>query len=102
MDIYIVACQRGGVSNKPPGLQTATRHGARDPLVRSQLDKTLHGLTHIKHLNIANLVIATYKKNKKNGPYIRDVLLRQGEPGTSQYIHSEYFICRCRPLPIGW
>ncbi len=25
--IYIVACQRGGVSNKPPGLQAATRHG---------------------------------------------------------------------------
>ncbi len=36
--IDIVACQRGGVSNKPPGLQTATRHGARDPLVRSQVD----------------------------------------------------------------
>ena len=30
----IVACQRGGVSNKPPGLRAATRHGARDPLVR--------------------------------------------------------------------
>ncbi len=39
----IVACQRGGVSNKPPGLQAATIHGARDP----------------------NLVIATYKKFKK-------------------------------------
>ena len=30
--IYIVACQQSGVSNKPSGLQTATRHGARDPL----------------------------------------------------------------------
>ena len=24
---YIVACQRGGVSHKPPWLQAATRHG---------------------------------------------------------------------------
>ena len=29
--LYIVTCQRGGVSNKPPGLQAATRHEARDP-----------------------------------------------------------------------
>ncbi len=29
--VYIVPCQRGGVSNEPPGLQTATRHRARDP-----------------------------------------------------------------------
>ncbi len=36
--LYIDACQRGGVSNKPPGLQAVTRHGARDPLVRSQVD----------------------------------------------------------------
>ncbi len=60
----IVTCQRGGVSNKPPGLQAATRHGARDPLVR-QLPKNL---------------------KKKNGPYIGPVLLRQGEPGTSHFI----------------
>ncbi len=34
--------------------------------------------------------IATYKKfKKKNGPYIRPVLLRQGEPGTSHYV----FVC---------
>ena len=32
--IYIVMCQRGGVSNEPPWLQAATRHGARDPSVR--------------------------------------------------------------------
>ena len=49
INVYIVACQRGGVSNKPPGLQTATRHGARDPLVRSQVDLT------------PSSVIATYK-----------------------------------------
>ncbi len=30
----IVTIQWGGVSNKPPGLQAATRHGASDPLVR--------------------------------------------------------------------
>ncbi len=36
--IYIVACQRGGVSNKP---LAATRHGARDPLVRPQVDQKL-------------------------------------------------------------
>ncbi len=35
----IVACQRGGVSNEPPGLRAATRHRARDPLVRSQVDE---------------------------------------------------------------
>ncbi len=66
MDLDIVMCQRGGVSNKPPGLQAATRHGARDPLVRSQVD----------YLKI----------KKENGPYTGPVLLRQGEPGTSQYI----------------
>ena len=33
-DKYIVACQQGGVSNKPPG----QRHGARDPLVRPQIN----------------------------------------------------------------
>ncbi len=60
---HIVTCQQGGVSNKPPGPQAATRHGARDPLVRS-LPKNL---------------------KKKNGPYTGSVLLRQGEPGTSQY-----------------
>ena len=62
----IVACQRGGVSNKPPGLQTATIHRARDPLVRSQVD----GLAHVKYLYITILVIATYKNFKKNGLYI--------------------------------
>ncbi len=47
---WIVACQRGGVSNKPPGLQAAT-----------------------------NLVIATYKNlKKKNGPYIRPVFTKTG------------------------
>ena len=27
-----------GSPNKPPGLRAATRHGARDPLVRSHVD----------------------------------------------------------------
>ena len=34
LNIYTVTCQRGGVSNEPPWLQAATRHGASDPLVR--------------------------------------------------------------------
>ena len=36
----ILSCAGGGdgISNKPHGLQAATRHGARDPLVRSQVD----------------------------------------------------------------
>ncbi len=61
---YIVACQRGGVFNKLPWLQAATKHGARDPLVRY-----------------------------KYGPITGPVLLRQGEPGTSQYTytHSKYY-----------
>ncbi len=37
--VYLVACQRGGVSNEPPG--AATRHG--DPLVRPQVDQTYKG-----------------------------------------------------------
>ncbi len=37
-----------------------------------------------------NLVIATYKHfKKKNGPYTRPVLLRQGEPGMSQYYDTK-------------
>ena len=55
---YIVTCQRGGVSNKPPGLQAATRHGASDHLVRSQVD-------YVKYLDRANLVITTRKLKKK-------------------------------------
>ncbi len=42
--IYIVACQQGGVSNKPPGLQTATRHGSFGPFTGG-----------------TSLVLATYK-----------------------------------------
>ncbi len=64
---YIVACQQGGVSNKPPGLRAAIRHGARDPL-----GPYTGGL-------------ARNFKKKKSRPYIIGVLLRQGEPGTSHY-----------------
>ncbi len=46
-----------------------------------------NGLTHVKHLNITSLVIAIYKKLKKETDRTLDpFLLRQGEPGTSQYI----------------
>ena len=55
---YIVVCQRGGVSKKPPGLQAAARHGP--------------GILKIE----------------KYGPTTGPVLLRQGEPGTSQYVVS--------------
>ncbi len=34
----IVMCQGVGSPNKPPWPQAATRHGTRDPLVRSQMD----------------------------------------------------------------
>ena len=37
-DNYIVTCQPDGVSSKPPRLQAATRHGARNPLFHSQVD----------------------------------------------------------------
>ncbi len=60
-----MACQRGGVSDEPPWLRTATRNGSRDPF------GPLTG--GWKPLKI-----------KKDGPF----LLRQGEPGTSQYRHT--------------
>ncbi len=42
--VYILsrAIEVGSPSNHP-GLQAATRHGVRDPLVRSQVDKTYVG-----------------------------------------------------------
>ena len=59
---------RSGLPYKPPGLQAATRHGARDPLG-----------TFTGGRNITNLVLATYKKLKKrNGPYIRPVFTKTG------------------------
>ncbi len=63
--IYCHVPARWGL-HKPPWLRTATRHGPRDPLVRC--------------LGISK------KKKKKDGPYTGPVLLRQGEPGTSQYM----------------
>ncbi len=50
--------------------RAVTRHGARDPLVRPQVDN---------HLG------KNFKK-KRTAHLIRLFLLRQGEPGTSQYI----------------
>ena len=66
---YIVTCQRGGVSNKPPWLQAATRH---------------------EYLDKVNLM--TNYQNWKHGPTVGPVLLRQGEPGTSQYIFPKLSI----------
>ena len=76
--VDIVTRQWGGVSN-PPGLQAATRHGARDPLVRSQVD--------VRYLNRANLMILPKIFKERNEPYTGPVLLRQGEPGPSQYVY---------------
>ena len=64
---YIVTCQRDGVSKEPPWLQAATRHVASDPLVRLPSDNC--------------------QKLKKKRLYTGPVLLRQEEPGTSQYIY---------------
>ncbi len=40
--------------------------------------------TNAKYLDRAKLV-TNYQNLKKDGPYTGPVLLRQGEPGTSQY-----------------
>ncbi len=40
--LHIVACQRGGVSNKPPRLRAATRHGARGPEILKEKERTVH------------------------------------------------------------
>ena len=39
----IVTCQRVGVSNQPPWLRAATRHGASDPLVHLWTDQRIPG-----------------------------------------------------------
>ncbi len=64
-NIYIVACRQGMVSNKPPGFQTVTRHGARDPLVP---------------FTLFFLVSSPPPLRISNG-----LALRKDEPGTSQY-----------------
>ncbi len=63
-NLYIAACQRGGVSNKTtraPGSDKTQGQGSFGPLITIQNFK------------------------KKNGPCTGPVLLRQGEPGTSKY-----------------
>ncbi len=57
-----------GSPTNHPGLQAATRHGARDPLVR--------------YLDKVNLLTLPKNLKKKNGPYTGPVILRQGEPVT--------------------
>ena len=73
---YIVACQQGGVSNKPSSLRTVTTHGPRILWSVNRWTKP-----DAKYLDRANLV----PKFEKDGPYTGPVLLIQGEPGTSQY-----------------
>ncbi len=79
---YIVACQRGRVSNEPP--RAATRHGARDHLVRPQVDQT-YTSKPLKISNLGNHLDTNFKRTNRtpDSPYF---LLRQGEPGTSQYL----------------
>ncbi len=70
--IYCRVPARWGLQQTHPGLRAATRQGVRDPLVHSQVDY---------------LAITTYKKFKKRKRTVHLIrfLLRQGEPGTSQY-----------------
>ncbi len=60
LDIYIVACQQGRVSNEPPWLRAATRHRARDPLGPltggRYLTPTGEHSKYAKYLNGANPV----------------------------------------------
>ena len=62
--LYIVTCQRGGVSNRPA-------------LGSGQRQDTGSGI----------LPIQNFFKNKRTAHLIH-FLLRQGEPGTSQYLHD--------------
>ncbi len=80
----IVACQQGGVSNKPhraPDSDKTRGQGSFGPFTGG--------------LNLTLLVIATYKNFKERTDRTFDPFLpRQGEPGTSQYIlsdHSQHF-----------
>ena len=69
IDKDIVACQRGGVSNKPLGQRQDTGPGILWSVhrwTRYYLDKNL--------------------KKEMNRIHDSPFLLRQGEPGTSQYI----------------
>ncbi len=56
---HIVACQRGGVANKPPWLQAVTS---------LQLSACTECDTYIKYLDRANLVINNQKFKKADQP----------------------------------
>ena len=62
--VYIVACQRRGVSDEPPWLRAATRHGSTGYTIFCD---------HVSDVQ--------YESRLCTGP----VLLRQSEPSTSQY-----------------
>ena len=78
---YIVACQRGGVSNKPLGQRQDTGPG----ILRS-----VHRWTRP-----TGEPPLPRQKFKKETNHIHDspFLLRQGEPGTSQYSTFWSFLC---------
>ncbi len=65
--LYIVACQRGGVSDEPPWLRAASRHKP-------------------------GILVINHQKLKKNGPTFGPVLLRLGEPGSHNINESGQII----------
>ena len=83
--IYIVACQQGGVSNKPT-LGSGQRQDTGTGILWSVNRWTI-------------LAVTTYKNlKKKRTAHLTRFLLRQGEPGTSQYNIS---VCRFQPWLIS-
>ncbi len=71
--IYCRVPARWGLQQTHPGLRAATRHGVRDPL-------TILAMTTYKNLK------------KKQTVHLIRLLLRQGEPGMSQYIYKIFYM----------
>ncbi len=68
------------ILSRPSEVGSPTNHPGS-----GQRQDTGPGILWSVHRWKANLVILPKKFLKKNGPYTRPVLLRQAEPGTSQY-----------------
>ncbi len=67
MDPTFIYCRMPARRGLQQTTRAATRHGARDPLVRPQVDQT-------------------YRETNRTFDW--PFLLRQGEPGMSQYISA--------------
>ncbi len=74
LSIYCRVPARWGLQQTHPGLRAATRHGVRDPLVRSTPNLTILADNDLQKILI-----------EKQTAHLIRFLLRQGEPGTSQY-----------------